>query len=286
MRFSFYDSPEYKKTQSEITKRKHGEGVYEHPKRQVARTCEGKGCTHVFVVQSKDPKRFCSRSCAATYNNSRRQLSAETKQKISNSLTGKKYPSRRGVTRVPRVESICQNPLCGRVFTHERYRERVYCSNDCAMQVVGSRPTSPKASRGKSGIRPDIDPDIYFYSRWEANMARLYNYLSIPWLYAPKTFDIGGQTYTPDFYLPESNTYVEVKNYWNDYSRIRDMKFRESYPELLLEIVLKDEYLALEKKYAHLILAWEYKNSPVPATSSADLKTSKCSSLRNSSLGS
>ena len=129
------------------------------------------------------------------------------------------------------------------------------------MAVIGGKPTSPKASKGKGGIRPDIHPTIYFYSRWEANIARLYTYLQIKWIYSPMTFDIGGQKYTPDFYLPEKKTYVEVKNFWWEYSRIRDEKFREHYPNILLEVILKDEYLKLERQYAHLIPKWEYRNS-------------------------
>lgn len=43
-------------------------------------------------------KRFCNSSCAAKYNNARRKLSNETKQKISNSLT-KKFD----------IESFCED---------------------------------------------------------------------------------------------------------------------------------------------------------------------------------
>ena len=53
-------------------------------------------------------------------------------------------------------------------------------------------------------------------------MARLYTHLKVKWKYAPRSFDIGRHTYTPDFYLPGTNTYIEVKNFWGEYSRIRD----------------------------------------------------------------
>lgn len=92
-------------------------------------------------------------------------------------------------------------------------------------------------------------------------MARLYSLQNIAWEFEPRAFDIGGQMYTPDFYLVKTDTYVEVKNFWGRYSRIRDTKFREVYPTLNLQVILKDEYLLLEKKYADLIPNWEYKNS-------------------------
>lgn len=132
----------------------------------------------------------------------------------------------------------------------------------CAIRLYGRYPTSPKASRGKAGIRLDIDPELYFYSRWEANMARLYTHLGIRWVFEPKTFDIGKQTYTPDFYLPDTDTYIEVKNFWGEYSRIRDAKFRTRYPHLKLHVILKDEYRALEQEHAKDIPLWEFKNSP------------------------
>lgn len=90
-------------------------------------------------------------------------------------------------------------------------------------------------------------------------MARLYTYLGIRWEYAPKTFDIGNQSYTPDFYLPDTDTYVEVKNFLGDYSRKRDDKFRRVYPSVKLKLLLKEEYVELEKRYAHLLPRWEYK---------------------------
>jgi len=135
------------------------------------------------------------------------------------------------------------------------------------MKIVGGRPTSPKASRGKAGIRKDVSTSIYFYSRWEANIARLYNYLGTKWKYESKTFDIGEQMYTPDFFLPDENKFVEVKNFWWKYSKERDRKFRKVYPNVQLDVILKEQYLKLEKQYAHHILKWEYKNSKFPKLS-------------------
>jgi hypothetical protein len=86
------------------------------------------------------------------------------------------------------------------------------------------------------------------------------------WEHTPVSFDIGGQRYTPDFYLPDRGVYIEVKNYWNDYSRIRDEKFRARYPDIPLLVITKGFYETLEEIYAHRIPNWEFKNSPAPAT--------------------
>jgi hypothetical protein len=136
------------------------------------------------------------------------------------------------------------------------------------MKVIGGRPTSPKASRGKVGIRKDIDNNIYFYSRWEANMTRLFNFLCIKWIHQPRMFDLGSQNYTPDFYLPDYDLYIEVKNFLGKYSKIRDRKFRKLYPNINLILLLKKDYLELEEEYSYLIKNWEYKNSPFPDNNS------------------
>lgn len=259
-RHSFYDSLKYRTKQAELTKLGQLKGRYQHLKKQETRVCVRKDCAQNFSVQPSSPKRYCSKSCSAKINNSKRRWPDSIKRKISSSLRGTPSPYKDSIL-VARITTPCLNPECGRTFSFERHRTRKFCSVPCAMKVNGGRPTSPKASRGKAGIRPDIDSSIYFYSRWEANLARLYTHLGILWLFTPHSFDIGKQIYTPDFYLPETDTYIEVKNFWSTYSKVRDSKFRSTHPEIALEVILKEEYSALEQKYSQYIPNWEYKNS-------------------------
>ena len=191
----------------------------------------------------------------------RGSLSEETKLKIAKALTGRKSPYA-GVIKVPRVKMVCANTKCKKIFLREQWKIRKFCSVKCSIVVIGGKPTSPKAARGKVGIRRDISKAIYFYSRLEANITRLFNYFGIKWKYQPETFDLKTQTYTPDFYLPEYDIYIEVKNFLWRYSRIRDEKFRKLYPDINLILLLKENYLEIEKNYSHFIKNWEYKNSP------------------------
>jgi hypothetical protein len=245
-------------------------GIFDFIYKRKNRICTRKDCSNQFEVIQSDPKIYCSHSCAAIVNNIKRgPMSNEQKVKISKSLLGRKNPRRGidgiigpGAILIPRVKIICSNPGCKTEFLRERWMHRKFCSVACAMKITGGKPTSPKASRGKAGIRKDIDNNIYFYSRWEANYARLLNYLKIKWTYEPKTFNLGLQNYTPDFYLPSQDMYVEVKNFLWKYSKIRDENFRKLYPDIKLQLLLKSDYLKLENKYAHLIKNWEYKNSP------------------------
>lgn len=247
-------------------------GVHQKRYERVNRVCSRAECDNFFTTKPSNPKIFCSQSCAAIVNNSRRTLSKKTKDTISKSLLGRTYPERRYQNAASRSATfkICQNPDCKKRFATTYWRPSTnptrYCSVKCSIHVTGSKPTSPKAARAKAGIRADIDSGIYFFSRWEANYARLLNFNKKAWVHQPKRFKLKSQYYTPDFYLPESDEYVEIKNYLSAYSLKRDKEFREMYPKLKLKLVLKNEYKKLEEKYASLIPKWEFNSSkwPVP----------------------
>ena len=185
-------------------------GLFNFLYKREKRKCARKECDKIFEVKKSDPKIYCSNSCAAQVNNKKRKPpSLEARLKASEALKGTKSPFK-GILKVPRIQVKCLNPVCGKVFLAETSRVRKFCSNQCAMDVIGGKATSPKAARGKAGIRKDISKTIYFYSRWEANVARLFNYLKIEWLHQPRVFNLNGQNYTPDFYLLDHDIYIEV----------------------------------------------------------------------------
>lgn len=257
---NFYTSEEYKKKQSVLTKRNWRRGFFNFLVKRKKRVCSREECRKSFEVAPHDPKIYCSSRCAATINNKNRILPEEVRKKISRSLLGTQSPFK-GVIKVPRIKTKCQNLICGKSFVFERWKNRKFCSAQCAMEVIGGQPTSPRAARAKAGIRNDISNSIYFYSRWEANIARLLNLFHIKWIHQPQTFNLQTQKYTPDFYLPEYDLYLEVKNFLGSYSKERDEKFRRIYSDIHLVLLLKEEYLEPEVKYSKFIPEWEYKNS-------------------------
>lgn len=255
----FYSSPSYRAKQSARTKANWQAGVMDFLIKARPRSCARDGCRNTFVCPPADPKRYCSPQCAAIVNNSGRKQTHLTREKIRNALSGRKYPER--YKKIPKY-SVCLNPNCQKKFELKFWRPShkpiKYCGRLCAIRDVGSRPTSPRASRGLAGIRKDISDTAYFFSRWEANYARLMNYLNVKWVHQPRTFQLRAQRYTPDFYLPETGTYIEIKNFLSDYSRKRDEEFRQLYPTINLKLILKEEYLALQNQYALRIPTWEY----------------------------
>src|SRR3989338_9867238 len=256
MNKDFYSSPAYKKKQSLLTKENWRKGAFASLKKRIRKICQNSSCNISFYTTPSDQKVFCSKSCAVQINNHKRLLSIFTKQKISLSLKGRPNPQK-GIIKIKRVKGFCQNSKCHKEITFERWRPRKFCSKVCAMKVIGSQPTSPRAARAKAGIRKDLGT-FYFYSRWEANFARILNLLKIKWEFQPKTFDLKSQKYTPDFYLPDYNSYIEIKNFLSDYSFNRDQNFRSLYPNKKLILILKENYLKLQKDFSPYIENWEF----------------------------
>jgi len=87
---------------------------------------------------------------------------------------------------------------------------------------------------------------IWFRSSYEVAYAKYLNRLNIKWLYEKGTFDLGNCTYTPDFYLPETDTFVEIKGYWRNDAKKKFKLFKKLYPELKIAILNKN---ILEKKH-------------------------------------
>ncbi len=125
----------------------------------------------------------------------------------------------------------------------------------------------------KGSKRPDLGH--YVRSTWEANIARLFKLFGINYIYEPQTFKFpvkkGNTAYTPDFYLPEYNLYIEVKGYMYFSSRVKLKRMFRYYSNLKLLILSKNCYKLLESQYSFLIEEWEYEKQ----------KTKKLSDLKN-----
>jgi len=73
-----------------------------------------------------------------------------------------------------------------------------------------------------------------FRSSYELIYAKYLDKQGIKWEYEPKTFDLGNCTYTPDFYLSESDTYIEVKGWWRDDAKKKFNSFKKHYRTKLI----------------------------------------------------
>jgi hypothetical protein len=102
----------------------------------------------------------------------------------------------------------------------------------------------------------------FFRSSWERNIARLLYFLNISYRYEVHRFWFDGtHSYLPDFRLDSANPWnvkwLEVKGKWNKGDKTRLRLFAHFEPKETFHVLLKDEYLVLEKQYKDKIPHWE-----------------------------
>jgi hypothetical protein len=82
-----------------------------------------------------------------------------------------------------------------------------------------------------------IYDNVRFRSNWELLTAKYFDTNNIKWQYEPKVFILNEEiTYTPDFYLPDSNKWIEVKGYWYDDAIIKYNKFISIFKSIEIEV--------------------------------------------------
>jgi len=139
-------------------------------------------------------------------------------------------------------------PITGKTVAvrHRRYRD---------MAVALKIPVF-QAYRGKEPPR--------FASQAELECARLLDYYGVPWMYEPRTFvleqDENGRTteaFSPDFYLPDQDLYVEItvmKQSLVTRKNRKLRKMRELYPDVKIKLFYKRDLERLAQHF-HLDLA-------------------------------
>jgi len=84
-------------------------------------------------------------------------------------------------------------------------------------------------------------------SSWETAFAKYCIKNHIKYRYEPKSFEIVYKykgikkegTYRPDFYLPETDEYIEIKGYWRDDAKVKFNAFKRQYSKIKIKIVNK-----------------------------------------------
>ncbi len=94
----------------------------------------------------------------------------------------------------------------------------------------------------------------------EEEFAKLLNFYRIEWLYEPKTFPLEQEgdkiieMFTPDFYLPELDLFVEITTLKQSLITEKNRKLRrlrELHPEVNIKLLNKSDYLRLLAKYGY-----------------------------------
>lgn len=168
-----------------------------------------------------------------------------------------------------------------RVYTHERRRfshiDRDFASAVAAIaalllekdtmrqslsqiQAITRPQTAPQpAQQTVSRLR---HPDFSHPS--EAEFARLLDFYRIDWLYEPRAFPIKRdgnritEMFTPDFYLPEIDLYIELTTMKQRLITEKNRKIRllrQLYPDIKIRLLNRSDYTRLLAKYGYGPLA-------------------------------
>lgn len=98
----------------------------------------------------------------------------------------------------------------------------------------------------------DLELGHIVRSKWERNFARLLRDLNIEYTYEPKMFKLNDCFFTPDFYLPKFDWYVEIVGVYRPKKTEKIKQMLELYPEVKLYILDGYLYQMLEKKFREL----------------------------------
>lgn len=101
---------------------------------------------------------------------------------------------------------------------------------------------SCRPAHSSSGYKWYVDtPDgaIPMRSSWEIKYSIFLTEKGIPWEYEPKLWDCPTGSYMPDFYLPDTDTYVEVKGQDNEKQKIKREWLRTQ--GVTIEMVYEDD---------------------------------------------
>jgi hypothetical protein len=107
--------------------------------------------------------------------------------------------------------------------------------------------------------------DTRFAHASEAELARILDYYGVSWEYEPRTFPIMWgldgkvvESFSPDFYLPDLNIYVELTTLKQSLVRRKNRKLRrlrELYPDIRVKLFYGKDFRALMLKYGRFDLA-------------------------------
>ena len=111
----------------------------------------------------------------------------------------------------------------------------------------------------KLGLEFKNAENIVFAHESEKEFAKILDFYRIRWEYEPKTFtlewDDNGtavKSFTPDFYLPELDLYIELTTLNQKLVTKKNQKIkkvRELYPEINVKLFYKKDYNSLLFKY-------------------------------------
>ena len=132
---------------------------------------------------------------------------------------------------------------------------------DASPSRVTARPplTTTRARTPVTGA-PTEDVPAPFAHPAEYEFARILDFYGITWQYEPRSFPLRWEhdhvveAFTPDFYLPDLDMYVEITTLKTGLTADKNRKMRllkQLHPEVNIKLLKKRDYLRLLAKYGY-----------------------------------
>jgi endogenous inhibitor of DNA gyrase (YacG/DUF329 family) len=236
------------------------------PSNKVSKKCSHCNTDYLVSPSKFETSKFCSRKCMREAKSVSKEYDCLNCGKEFVSYKNKSYCSRSCyLTKVmkKRIDLKCGN--CGKEYIKPEGQLTKFCSKKCAL-IAQSSGLQEIPSNGRKGFRRDLNPKYFFKSSLEADYARWCDFVGKDYIYEHKTFnvDFGNKTkvYTPDFYHPDEDRYVETK------AIRRDRKFNSNLlaadilktQGLNIEVLLMDEFYRNIKQSGHYWLIDNIEN--------------------------
>lgn len=129
------------------------------------------------------------------------------------------------------------------------------CSRECFLKWIKSGKSISVKNDGfivcsspaiTTGASYSEKLDKFFRSRYESAVAEYLSLQNIDFLYEAGFFEVGKNSiYIPDFYLPENNSFIEVKGLFSGGSKTKYINLKKKYSKiriLLLSWLLHKEF--------------------------------------------
>ena len=106
-----------------------------------------------------------------------------------------------------------------------------------------------------------LSSNIAFAHPSEEEFARILDFYQVPWEYEPRTFELRWdktgkvlEAFSPDFYLPEQDLYIELTTMeqrliTKKHRKLR--RLRELYPQINIKLFNRSDFKQMMFKYGH-----------------------------------
>jgi hypoxanthine phosphoribosyltransferase len=145
--------------------------------------------------------------------------------------------------------------ICTVIFERAELRQLLEQGYKTSEKRRKSSRVSPSRQVGTNTLEPTS-----FAHPSEEDFAKLLDFYCIEWLYEPRSFPLRwegdkiAEMFTPDFYLPELDLYVELTTLKQNLLTEKNRKLRqirELYPEVNIRLLNKNDFLKLLAKYGY-----------------------------------